>query len=108
VYQGNEEFVNLILSKGADVNCITGQGYTVLHMVGSGSGARRYIYCLQAVINDHVSLVPVLLKAGADVNLADEESLTPLHMAARSGPSPSPPCQGRPGGGGPDACQGRR
>merc|ERR1712158_256075 len=67
---GNEEFVKLILSKGADVNSISGQGYTPLHM---------------AVINGHDALVPILIKGGADLNTADEESLTPLHMAARDG-----------------------
>merc|ERR1712203_608826 len=70
VYQGNEEFVKLILSKGADVNSISGQGYTPLHM---------------AVINGHDALVPILIKGGADLDTADEESLTPLHMAARDG-----------------------
>merc|ERR1712147_468560 len=64
------EVVKLILSKGADVNSISGQGYTPLHM---------------AVINGHDALVPIMIQGGADLNTADEESLTPLHMAARDG-----------------------
>ena len=58
----------MLLSKGADVNIISGQGYSPLH---------------QAVMGDQAGIVKILLDAGAKVNEVDEEMLTPLHFAAR-------------------------
>ena len=60
----------LLLSKGADVNMISGQGYSCLHT---------------AVMGDQLEIVKTLLLAGAEVNATDEELLTPLHFAARDG-----------------------
>ena len=58
----------LLLSKGANVNVISGQGYSCLHT---------------AAMSDQAEICQTLILAGADVNVQDEEMLTPLHFAAR-------------------------
>ena len=59
-----------LISKGADVNVYSGQGYTCLH---------------QAALSDQPEIISLLISHGADVNAQDEEELSPLHVAARDG-----------------------
>merc|ERR1712098_1035659 len=70
VFKNDVEFVKYLIGKGADVNCISGQGYSCLH---------------QAALSDVPEIIKILISHGANVNEVDEELLTPLHVAARDG-----------------------
>merc|ERR1711962_1889904 len=70
ILKDNEEFVKLLIGKGAAVNLCSGQGFTPIY---------------QASMGNQANLVELLLAAGADVNIPDEEDLTPIHVAARDG-----------------------
>jgi len=65
--EGNIVFVRRGLSKGADVNAVDSDGFTVLHL---------------AVANNHKNIVELLVAKGADIN-ANTRGLgfTPLHFA---------------------------
>lgn len=67
VENSNREMVQLLLSRGADVNARNGGGRTVLMMLGEDVTA---------------DLVWDLVNAGADVNAKDEDGDTPLIEAA--------------------------
>merc|ERR1711926_10874 len=60
----------LLISKGADVNLYSGQGFTPIY---------------QASMADQPNIVKILIEAGADVNTPDEDDLMPIHVAARGG-----------------------
>ncbi len=64
-----EKLVIALISKGADVNKTSIDGYTPLHY---------------AAENKHEKLVELLLKKGADANAATDAGLTPLHLAAQA------------------------
>jgi len=57
--------VELLINKGANVNCITRDSGTALH---------------SAALGDHVESAEMLIKAGAEVNKRDAYGNTPLHM----------------------------
>ena len=67
---GHIEIVELLVSKGADLNAKDMIGMTPLHYVASGG---------------HKEIVELLIANGADVNAKDEYGLTPLHNAADKG-----------------------
>ncbi|EFO99329.1 CRE-MEL-11 protein [Caenorhabditis remanei] len=67
---GDEEEVEELLSKGADINTCTVDGLTALH---------------QSVIDSKPEMVRFLCSKGADVNAQDNEGWTPLHAAACCG-----------------------
>ncbi len=64
---GEDEIVKFLLSKGADVKALDGQGWTALHWAASGG---------------HSAVVGELLDAGANINVKDQIGATPLHWAA--------------------------
>ena len=66
--RGDKEFVELLISAGADVNAKNNDGDTPLHFAAS----RDY------------KKVQMLLSAGADVNAKDKNGDTPLHRAAKN------------------------
>ena len=66
----HRECVELLLSKGADVNASERSGWTALN-----SAARL----------GHETCLEILLKAGADVNSIQENGNTALMEAAKSG-----------------------
>ncbi|CAO4363896.1 unnamed protein product [Caenorhabditis nigoni] len=67
---GDEEEVEELLLKGADINTCTVDGLTALH---------------QSVIDSKPEMVRFLCEKGADVNAQDNEGWTPLHAAACCG-----------------------
>ncbi|KAK6738865.1 hypothetical protein RB195_020765 [Necator americanus] len=67
---GDEDEVEELLAKGADINTATVDGLTALH---------------QAVIDSKPDMVRFLCEKGADVNAQDNEGWTPLHAAACCG-----------------------
>ncbi|XGW07848.1 hypothetical protein V3C99_010742 [Haemonchus contortus] len=67
---GDEEEVEELLAKGADINTATVDGLTALH---------------QSVIDSKPEMVRFLCEKGADVNAQDNEGWTPLHAAACCG-----------------------
>ncbi|CAI2339755.1 unnamed protein product [Caenorhabditis sp. 36 PRJEB53466] len=67
---GDEEEVEELLLKGADINTCTVDGLTALH---------------QSVIDSKPDMVRFLCEKGADVNAQDNEGWTPLHAAACCG-----------------------
>ncbi|KAK6014398.1 ankyrin repeat protein [Ostertagia ostertagi] len=67
---GDEEEVEELLAKGADINTATVDGLTALH---------------QSVIDSKPDMVRFLCEKGADVNAQDNEGWTPLHAAACCG-----------------------
>ncbi|CAB3404453.1 unnamed protein product [Caenorhabditis bovis] len=67
---GDEEEVDELLEKGADINTCTVDGLTALH---------------QSVIDSKPEMVRFLCEKGADVNAQDNEGWTPLHAAACCG-----------------------
>ncbi len=60
----------LLLSKGADVNSKTNNGWTALHWAGS--------------MKDKPIVARLLLSNGADVNARTSDGRTPLHIAAKN------------------------
>ncbi len=68
--EGNIVFVRRGLSKGADVNAVDSDGFTVLHL---------------AVANNHKNIVELLVAKGADINAKDDDGFTPLHWTAIKG-----------------------
>ncbi|CAI4229229.1 unnamed protein product [Auanema sp. JU1783] len=67
---GDEDEVEDLLEKGADINTSTVDGLTALH---------------QSVIDSKPEMVRFLCEKGADVNAQDNEGWTPLHAAACCG-----------------------
>ncbi|CAA85318.1 cGMP-dependent protein kinase interacting domain-containing protein [Caenorhabditis elegans] len=67
---GDEEEVEELLNKGANINTCTVDGLTALH---------------QSVIDSKPEMVRFLCEKGADVNAQDNEGWTPLHAAACCG-----------------------
>lgn len=68
--RGHGDVINILLSKGADVNLCRKDGLGPLHI---------------ASINEHVSLVELLLIKGADVNICDKEGYTAFAYASEKG-----------------------
>ncbi|KAK6177685.1 hypothetical protein SNE40_015738 [Patella caerulea] len=66
-YNGHEEMVKLLLSKGADVKAETEDGWHPLH------SACRW---------NSTSCAEILIQNGADINAVTHGGLTPLHLAA--------------------------
>lgn len=64
---GDLQQVNDILSAGADVNGVDGEGNTALHL---------------AAFHGHLEVVQALLAAGADANAQDAQGWTPVFKAA--------------------------
>ena len=62
--------VKSLIKKGADVDLVSGQGYSPL---------------LLATSLDQTETAQLLLVTGADANQADFDEKTPLHLAAGSG-----------------------
>ncbi|GMR35957.1 hypothetical protein PMAYCL1PPCAC_06152, partial [Pristionchus mayeri] len=67
---GDEDEVDELLAKGADINTGTVDGLTALH---------------QSVIDSKPEMVRFLCKKGANVNAKDNEGWTPLHASACCG-----------------------
>ncbi|CAJ0955874.1 unnamed protein product, partial [Mesorhabditis belari] len=67
---GDEDEVEELLDKGANINTATVDGLTALH---------------QSVIDSKPEMVRFLCEKGADVNAQDNEGWTPLHAAACCG-----------------------
>ena len=65
--QGHKETVELLLSKGADVNA---------------QYVDRSSFLSAAVVTDHTEIANLLIDKGADLNKSDKNSATPLHYAA--------------------------
>jgi len=70
VVDGDIDQVNLLISKGADVNMQNRMGWTPLHT---------------AVQNRRQAIVELLTTKGADVNAKDKRGQTPLHVAVNLG-----------------------
>ncbi|KAI1713769.1 ankyrin repeats (3 copies) domain-containing protein [Ditylenchus destructor] len=70
---GDEEEVEELLEKGANINVATIDGVTALH---------------QAVIDDNLDIVRFLVEHKADINAQDNEGWTPLHAAVCCGSLP--------------------
>jgi ankyrin repeat protein len=64
--QGNANLVDLLITRGADVNAQDKDGNTPL---------------LMAALMDHVAIAEKLIGLGADVNAQDNDRNTPLHWA---------------------------
>jgi len=64
------EVCELLLSRGADINAATPDGWTSLHT---------------SVYNRKTRTVELLVAKGADVNVKNDDGETPLHWAARRG-----------------------
>ncbi|MCO5571552.1 hypothetical protein L7F22_025295 [Adiantum nelumboides] len=73
VLTGNTALVKLLLTAGADINCIDNNGFTALHHAAA-AGDR--------------SLVKLLLVTGADLYARTKEGLFPMHLA-----TDGPTCQ---------------
>jgi ankyrin repeat protein len=65
--EGQDDLVEMLLSRNANPNARDGRGKTALHYAFSGSS------------------VALLLRRGADPSLADNEGFAPLHIAAKQG-----------------------
>ena len=70
---GDEEEIDDLLEKGANINTTTIDGVTALH---------------QAVIDGKLDTIKLLLDKGADINAQDYEGWTPLHAAVCCGSLP--------------------
>lgn len=70
---GDEEEVDDLLDKGANINTTTIDGVTALH---------------QAVIDGKIETISFLLDRGADIDAQDNEGWTPLHAAVCCGSLP--------------------
>jgi ankyrin repeat protein len=101
---GQKTMVELLLSRGADVNAGAGTGNTALR-TAAASGYQAVVEVLlahkadvnatdnnqenspleMAVINDHVKILQMLLAAGANPNAATKDGVTPLQLAAQRG-----------------------
>lgn len=68
-----DRIVDLILSKGADVNATTNNGQTALHLASS---------------KDNVDVVTKLVDRGANVAVKDKRNQKALHRAAAGGCEP--------------------
>ncbi len=67
--QNNAETIRILVSYGADINCRTREGKTVLH---------------NAVARKRKDVIDLLLKRGGDINSRDKYGYTPLHWAVSS------------------------
>ena len=71
IYEGNEQIVEALISKGAEVNFQYSDGYFPIH---------------KAVINNQVTIVEILLRKGANIEAECETfSETAICYAIRSG-----------------------
>ena len=66
-YSDCNQFIALLLQKGADVNQVDSDGFTPLH---------------HAIARSNTALVELLLKHGADVHAVNKHGQTALHLAA--------------------------
>lgn len=100
---GFDDLVELLLTKGADINAKEKNGFTPLHAsaqngfektveillenhadINSGTNEKRTpLY--SAVDRDHEQIISMLIEKGADVNIGINNGWTPLHRAAYHG-----------------------
>ena len=66
VGSGHEETIRVFVEKGANVNAIDNEGWSVLHV---------------AVFHERITVAALLLDHGAKIN-CDADGITPLHIAA--------------------------
>ncbi|ETN75688.1 ankyrin repeat protein [Necator americanus] len=83
---GDEDEVEELLAKGADINTATVDGLTALHQVFITTFViSALLFLFWAVIDSKPDMVRFLCEKGADVNAQDNEGWTPLHAAACCG-----------------------
>lgn len=70
VQHGKQEYILLLISRGAEIMCADSVSRTALHV---------------AVMNGQESCVEVLLRAGAHPEAVDDQRVTPMHLAAGRG-----------------------
>lgn len=71
-YFGREDISRMLISRGANVNAPTNNGFNVFPIHS-------------AVAAKHYNITRMLLEAGADVNVKQQAGFTPLHAAAQYG-----------------------
>ncbi|MCD6046080.1 MAG: tankyrase-2-like isoform, partial [Gammaproteobacteria bacterium] len=99
---GSKEIVNLLVTKGADVNRADKYGWTPLYFAAHGDLEIVRLLLAngvdnvsradndgitplhEAVAGGYIEIAKLLLVHGADINLADKAGNTPLHWSVRS------------------------
>jgi ankyrin repeat protein len=102
-YQGNSNFVNMLVSRGADLEVIDKNGQTALNLAARQGNADIVAVLLRSCANvdhtdndgwtalrsaawgGHTEVVGLLLEAGAQVDHADSDQRTALRAAAWGG-----------------------
>ncbi|XP_048257923.1 ankyrin repeat domain-containing protein 50-like isoform X10 [Haliotis rufescens] len=102
--RGHRYVVELLVSKGADVSLVDGDGNNILHLACSqghletvefvlslnvvdinSRGGWSLTPVMRAARNGHTDVVELLVSKGADVSLVDEDGYNILHLACIEG-----------------------
>ncbi|XP_048258038.1 ankyrin repeat domain-containing protein 50-like [Haliotis rufescens] len=103
-YRGHRDVVELLVSKGADVSLVDGDGNNILHLACSEGHLETVEFVLslnvvdinsrgrwsltpvmRAARNGHTDVLELLVSKGADVSLVDEDGYNILHWACIEG-----------------------
>jgi hypothetical protein len=78
----HKDIVEILLSKGADVNVSNYHGMTALHLgewIFNIINIRWINFWFAASVNGHLDIVEYLFSKAADVNAKDKNGMTALH-----------------------------
>uniref|UniRef100_A0A8C2AG22 CARD- and ANK-containing Inflammasome Adaptor Protein n=1 Tax=Cyprinus carpio TaxID=7962 RepID=A0A8C2AG22_CYPCA len=103
VFMGDETLMALLLRVGAQINSVTQDGFTPLHLASQSGHTEAVAQLLEGKADIHVKdkqgrtalhwaaaqgevgVIQLLLNSGSNTNATEKEKKTPLHLAAMEG-----------------------